>query len=318
MRAADAQATRDGGHRTRSTTTSRARSRSASAVPASMRRPRRRTFPPATTPWPRPFPGGAIRPRIGPICCLKGPRRWGLPQFMSPGSKYKVFLVPDPGRTRPTGADDAEKSGFFGNLRLATRGFGGHSTGVSFMAHSIAIRLRSAGIPCFHGCIISKGVPKSWPRSPASAPAAKPKQTTISLKQLAASLAGDHEMPKKQAEAILGDLVGLVTKHLKKGDRIRLAGLGILAGAQARRAHGPQPGHRRADPDQGEQEGCLPRRQGTQGSRLKFCGVFRRRRRLSETKTPSLHGWAFAFRRSVRIGQCILTGSSSVRLRTMN
>jgi DNA-binding protein HU-beta len=56
----------------------------------------------------------------------------------------------------------------------------------------------------------------------------KPKQTTISLKHLAASLAGEYEMPKKQAEAILGDLVNLVTKHLKKGDRIRLAGLGVL------------------------------------------------------------------------------------------
>ena len=29
-------------------------------------------------------------------------------------------------------------------------------------------------------------------------------------------------------EAVLGDLVGLVTKHLKKGDRIRIGGLGIL------------------------------------------------------------------------------------------
>jgi DNA-binding protein HU-beta len=56
----------------------------------------------------------------------------------------------------------------------------------------------------------------------------KPKQTTVSLKQLAASLAGDHEIPKKQAEGILGDLVTLVTKHLKKGDRIRLVGLGVL------------------------------------------------------------------------------------------
>ncbi len=63
---------------------------------------------------------------------------------------------------------------------------------------------------------------------PAATPTSKPKQTTVSMKQLAASLAGDHEMPKKQAEAILGDLVSLVTKHLKKGDRIRLAGLGIL------------------------------------------------------------------------------------------
>ena len=35
-------------------------------------------------------------------------------------------------------------------------------------------------------------------------------------------------MSKKQTEAVLGDLVGLVTKHLKKGDRIRIAGLGIL------------------------------------------------------------------------------------------
>jgi DNA-binding protein HU-beta len=63
---------------------------------------------------------------------------------------------------------------------------------------------------------------------PATSTSAKPKQTTISMKQLAAALAGDHEMPKKQAEAILGDLVNLVTKHLKKGDRIRIAGLGIL------------------------------------------------------------------------------------------
>ena len=58
--------------------------------------------------------------------------------------------------------------------------------------------------------------------------AAKAKQNTVSLKHLAATLAEDHEMPKKQAEALLGDLVNLVTKHLKKGDRIRLAGLGVL------------------------------------------------------------------------------------------
>jgi DNA-binding protein HU-beta len=57
---------------------------------------------------------------------------------------------------------------------------------------------------------------------------AKAKVNTVSLKHLAATLAGDHEMPKKQAEAILNDLVGLLTKHLKKGDRIRMAGLGVL------------------------------------------------------------------------------------------
>ena len=51
---------------------------------------------------------------------------------------------------------------------------------------------------------------------------------TVTLKHLAASVAETHDMPKKGAEAILNGLVGLVTKHLKKGDRIRLTGLGIL------------------------------------------------------------------------------------------
>jgi len=62
----------------------------------------------------------------------------------------------------------------------------------------------------------------------ATQPAAKPKVNTVSLKHLAAALAESHEMPKKQSEALLNDLVGLLTKHLKKGDRIRMAGLGVL------------------------------------------------------------------------------------------
>ncbi len=57
---------------------------------------------------------------------------------------------------------------------------------------------------------------------------AKAAQTTVTLKHLAAALAGTHEMPKKQSEAVLNDLVGMVVKHLKKGDRIRIGGLGIL------------------------------------------------------------------------------------------
>jgi DNA-binding protein HU-beta len=35
-------------------------------------------------------------------------------------------------------------------------------------------------------------------------------------------------LSKKAAEAILTDLVGKITKHLKKGERIRIVGLGIL------------------------------------------------------------------------------------------
>ena len=35
-------------------------------------------------------------------------------------------------------------------------------------------------------------------------------------------------MTKKAGEAMLNDLVALITKHLKKGERIRITGLGIL------------------------------------------------------------------------------------------
>ena len=35
-------------------------------------------------------------------------------------------------------------------------------------------------------------------------------------------------MTKRAGEAILGDLVQIITKHLKKGERVRIAGLGIL------------------------------------------------------------------------------------------
>jgi DNA-binding protein HU-beta len=58
--------------------------------------------------------------------------------------------------------------------------------------------------------------------------AAKTTSPTVTLKHLAANIAEEHEMAKKQAEAILGNMVDLVVKHLKKGDRIRIGGLGIL------------------------------------------------------------------------------------------
>jgi DNA-binding protein HU-beta len=53
-------------------------------------------------------------------------------------------------------------------------------------------------------------------------------QVTITLKQFAATLAESHDLPKKLAEAVLGDLVTLTTQHLQNGDKIRLTGLGIL------------------------------------------------------------------------------------------
>ncbi len=59
--------------------------------------------------------------------------------------------------------------------------------------------------------------------------AAKPvAQPTISLKQVAAELAEAHDLQKKQAETMMTGLVELMVEHLKKGDRLRLNGLGIL------------------------------------------------------------------------------------------
>jgi DNA-binding protein HU-beta len=52
--------------------------------------------------------------------------------------------------------------------------------------------------------------------------------TTVTLKNLAAELAESHEVTKKKTEAVLSDMVGLIVKHLKKGSRLRLVGLGIL------------------------------------------------------------------------------------------
>ena len=51
---------------------------------------------------------------------------------------------------------------------------------------------------------------------------------TVTLKHLAAALAEEHQLTKRAGAALLDDLVGMITKHLKKGERVRIAGLGIL------------------------------------------------------------------------------------------
>ena len=63
---------------------------------------------------------------------------------------------------------------------------------------------------------------------PAKRAAAAGTQITVTLKQLAHHLADDYELPKKQTEAMMGDLVAMTTRHLKRGDKVRLTGIGIL------------------------------------------------------------------------------------------
>src|SRR5207342_2485924 len=57
---------------------------------------------------------------------------------------------------------------------------------------------------------------------------AAPKVETVTLKDLAAKLAEAHSLPKAQVNTMLGEMVEDLGKHLKKGARIRISGLGIL------------------------------------------------------------------------------------------
>jgi DNA-binding protein HU-beta len=57
---------------------------------------------------------------------------------------------------------------------------------------------------------------------------AKATQPTVTLKNIAAEIAEKHELPKKQLNAIMEDLIAHLVKNLKKGNRVRMAGLGIL------------------------------------------------------------------------------------------
>src|ERR1700704_4328528 len=54
------------------------------------------------------------------------------------------------------------------------------------------------------------------------------KVETVTLRNLAEALSESHELPKKQVMSMLEDMVTNVTKHLKRGARIRIGGLGIL------------------------------------------------------------------------------------------
>ena len=57
----------------------------------------------------------------------------------------------------------------------------------------------------------------------------KAKTESVSMKQIATELAKKHELSNKAAGQFLDDFVALTTRHLKKGARIRINGLGILS-----------------------------------------------------------------------------------------
>ena len=52
--------------------------------------------------------------------------------------------------------------------------------------------------------------------------------STVTKKHFANALAKQHQLTKKQGREMLEDLICLITKHLKKGEQVKIAGLGIL------------------------------------------------------------------------------------------
>ena len=58
--------------------------------------------------------------------------------------------------------------------------------------------------------------------------AAKTTAPTVPLSKVAAELAEKTGMTKKDASGALEEFVGLVVRHLKKGNKVRITGLGIL------------------------------------------------------------------------------------------
>jgi DNA-binding protein HU-beta len=77
-------------------------------------------------------------------------------------------------------------------------------------------------------------------------PAAKATTTApvVTLKHIAAQIAEAHEMPTNRAVAMLNDTVDLLSKHLVKGDKVRIVGLGIfqVKRREARMGRNPQTG----------------------------------------------------------------------------
>lgn len=66
----------------------------------------------------------------------------------------------------------------------------------------------------------------------------------LTLRHIAEKLSELHELPKRQANEMMTQVVELIAKSLKKGDKIRLSGLGILQVRKraARMGRNPQTG----------------------------------------------------------------------------
>ena len=69
---------------------------------------------------------------------------------------------------------------------------------------------------------------KSEASAKAPAAAKQAKAELVTLRQLAASISEAHGIAQTQVNGVLSGTIALIGEHLKKGARIRIAGLGTL------------------------------------------------------------------------------------------
>jgi DNA-binding protein HU-beta len=91
--------------------------------------------------------------------------------------------------------------------------------------------------------------PVATSKAPAKKPAvrtvkAKTPAPVVTLKHIAAEIAEAHEVPKARAETMLTDTIDRLAKHLVKGNKVRIVGLGIfqVKRREARMGRNPQTG----------------------------------------------------------------------------
>ena len=92
--------------------------------------------------------------------------------------------------------------------------------------------------------VISKASTKAGSKATAKSTKAASTSAVLTLRHLAERLSEAHELPKRQANEMLTQVVEMITRSLKKGEKIRLTGLGILQVRKraARMGRNPQTG----------------------------------------------------------------------------
>lgn len=96
-----------------------------------------------------------------------------------------------------------------------------------------------AKVPAAARKALVKTVARKTPKTAASTSGA-----VLTLRQIAETISEVHELTKRQANEMIGQVVEIITRSLKKGDKVRLSGLGILQvrNRPARMARNPQTG----------------------------------------------------------------------------